>query len=143
MRIRLLIGVLLLASPTFAQTQQSSRAGGAGRPQTISVVDLVERELISSGAPRRETLVACSGNTRTTVLQLNQDQPERLYDAAEVNYYVVAGEGAVRMTAGETALAPGSLIALPRGTAHALMRRGKRPLILLTTLSGSPCEEVR
>lgn len=143
MRIRLLIGVLLLASPTFAQTEQSSRAGRAGRPQTISVVDLVERELISSGAPRRETLVACSGNTRTTVLQLNQDQPERLYDGAEINYYVVAGEGAVRMPAGETALAPGSLIALPRGTAHALMRRGKRPLILLTTLSGSPCEEVR
>ena len=142
MRIRLLIGVLLLASPTFAQTEQS-RAGGAGRPQTISVVDLVERELISSGAPRRETLVACSGTTRTTVLQLNQDQPERLYDGAEINYYVVAGEGAVRTPAGETALAPGSLIALPRGTAHALMRRGKRPLILLTTLSGSPCEEVR
>jgi hypothetical protein len=143
MRIRLLIGVLLLASPTFAQTAQPARAGGAGQPQTISVVDLVERELISSGMPRRETLVACSGNTRTTVLQLNQDQPERLYDGAEINYYVVAGEGAVRMTAGETALAPGSLIALPRGTGHALLHRGKRPLILLTTLSGSPCEEVR
>ena len=143
MRIRLLIGVLLLASPSFAQTGQPARAGGAGQPQTISVVDLVERELISSGAPRRETLVACSGTTRTTVLQLNQDQPERLYDGAEINYYVVAGEGAVRMSAGETPLAPGSLIALPRGTAHALMRRGKRPLILLTTLSGSPCEEVR
>ena len=143
MRIRLLIGVLLLASPSFAQTGPPARGGGAGQPQTISVVDLVERELISSGAPRRDTLVACSGTTRTTVLQLNQDQPERLYDGAEINYYVVAGEGAVRMSAGETPLAPGSLIALPRGTAHALMRRGKRPLILLTTLSGSPCEEVR
>jgi mannose-6-phosphate isomerase-like protein (cupin superfamily) len=139
---QILLGALLLASPAFAQTEPS-RPGTAGRPQTLSVINLVERELIANDAARRETLVACSGNTRTTVLQLNQDQPERLYDGAEINYYVVAGEGALRMNARDTALAPGSLVALPRGTAHALMRRGKRPLILLATLSGSPCEEVR
>jgi hypothetical protein len=30
-----------------------------------------------------------------------------------------------------------------RGTAHALVRRGRRPLIVLATLSGTPCEEPR
>jgi quercetin dioxygenase-like cupin family protein len=136
----ILIGLLLIAPPTFAQ--QSSTAGRA-EPQTFSIVALIERELISATEPRRETLLACSGNTRTTLVQLNQDQPQRLYDTAEVNYYVVAGEGTVQMAGRDTGLAAGSLVALPRGTPHGMVHRGKRPLILLVTLSGSPCEQTR
>lgn len=117
--------------------------GPAGQPQTVSIVDLVERELISGNQPRRETLVSCSGNTRSTLVQLNQDQPQRLYEEAEVGYYVVAGEGAVRINGRDTALAAGSFVSLPRGTAHVLVRRGRRPLILLATLSGEPCEQPR
>ena len=109
----------------------------------MSIVELVERELIATTEPRRETLLACSANTRTTLVQLNQDQQERLYDAAEVSYYVVAGEGSVRMAGRDTGIAAGSLVALPRGTAHGMLRRGKRPLVLLVTLSGSPCEQTR
>ena len=109
----------------------------------MSIVELVERDLIATTEPRRETLLACSANTRTTLVQLNQDQQQRLYDAAEVSYYVVAGEGAVRMAGGDTGIEAGSLVALPRGTAHGMLRRGKRPLILLVTLSGSPCEQTR
>jgi hypothetical protein len=47
------------------------------------------------------------------------------------------------MDARDTALGAGSLVSLPRGTPHALARRGRRPLILLVTLSGVPCEEAR
>ena len=109
----------------------------------MSIVELVERDLIRTTEPRRETLLACSTNTRTTLVQMNQDQQERLYDAAEVSYYVVAGEGIVRMAGRDTGIAAGSLVALPRGTAHGMLRRGKRPLILLVTISGSPCEQRR
>ena len=117
--------------------------GPAGEPRTLSIVDLIERELIPGNQPRRETLVSCSGNTRTTLVQLNQDQPQRLYDTAEVTYYVVAGEGAVRLTGRDTSLAAGSFVSIPRGTAHSVARRGKRPLIVLVTLNGTPCEEAR
>jgi mannose-6-phosphate isomerase-like protein (cupin superfamily) len=136
----IIIGLLLIAPPALAQ--QSSTTGRA-EPQTFSIVALVERELIPATEPRRETLLACSGNTRTTLVQLNQDQPQRLYDTAEVNYYVVAGEGSVRMAGRDTELAAGSLVALPRGTAHGMVRRGKRPLIMVVTLSGAPCEQAR
>ena len=118
-------------------------SGPAGQPQALSIVDLIERELISNNQPRRETLVSCSGNTRTTLVQLNQDQPQRLYDTAEISYYVVAGEGAVRLDGRDTAIAAGSLVSLPRATPHTLVRRGRRPLIMLVTLSGVPCEEAR
>jgi mannose-6-phosphate isomerase-like protein (cupin superfamily) len=118
-------------------------AGPAGEPRSLSIVDLIERELIPNNQPRRETLVSCSGNTRSTLVQLNQDQPERLYDAAEVTYYVVAGEGAVRMNGSDTTIGAGSFLSIPRGTNHSVARRGRRPLILLTTLSGTPCEQAR
>jgi mannose-6-phosphate isomerase-like protein (cupin superfamily) len=117
--------------------------GPAGMPRTLSIVGLLEKELVPGNQPRRETLVSCSGNTRTMLVQLNQDQPERLYDTAEVTYYVVAGEGAVRIDGRDTALAAGAFVSVPRGTAHSLLRRGRRPLIVLTTLSGAPCEEAR
>ena len=117
--------------------------GPLGEPRTLSIVELIERELISNSQPRRDTLVSCSGNTRSTLIQLNQDQPQRLYDTADVTYYVVAGEGAVRMNDRDTAVGAGSFISIPRGTAHTLVRRGRRPLIALGTLSGTPCEEPR
>ena len=109
----------------------------------VSIVDLVEHQLIPASEPRRETLIACSGSTRTTLVQLNQEQARRLYDTAEVSYYVVAGEGAVQVGGRESGIVPGTLIALPRATAHGIVRRGKRPLILLVTLSGAPCEQTR
>lgn len=117
--------------------------GPVGEPRTLSIVDLIEREPIANNQPRRDTLVSCSGNTRSTLVQLNQDQAQRLYDTAEVTYYIVAGEGAVRVNGRDTALGAGSFLSIPRGTAHTLVRRGRRPLIVLATLSGTPCEEAR
>lgn len=131
---------LIIAVALTSSIVAQSSSGGAGQPHTLSIVDLVERELISGKEPRRETLIACSSNTRTTLLQLNQDQPERQYDTAEISYYVVAGEGTVRIAGRDTAVAASTLVALPRGIPHGMSRRGKRPLILLVTLSGAPCE---
>ena len=117
--------------------------GPPGMPQVLSIVDLAEKQLSGGNQARRETLVSCSGNTRTTLVLLNQDQPERLYDSAETEYYVVAGQGAVRLNGKETGLAAGTYVSLPRNTSHSIVRRGNRPLILLATLSGPPCEEAK
>ncbi len=117
--------------------------GPAGDPLTLSIVSLVEKELIPGNQPRRDTLIACSGNTRTMVVQLNQDQPDRLYDTAEVTYYVIAGEGAVRMDGRDMPIVAGTFVSVPRETSHGILRRGRRPLILLATTSGTPCEDAR
>ena len=117
--------------------------GPAGQPQVVSIVDLVERELISNSAPRKDTLVSCSGNTRTMLVQLNQPQAKRVYQGAESSYYVVAGEGTVTIADKEVPLGAGGYVSVPRGTAHSLTRRGRRPFVLLATLSGEACEEAR
>ena len=129
-------------APAPAPVPAEPKVGPAGAPQVLSIVDLAERQL-GGNQPRRETLVSCSGNTRTTLVLLNQDQTERLYDNAEIEYYVVAGQGAVRVGGRETPLAAGAFVSLPRHTSHSLVRRGNRALILLVTLSGEPCEEAK
>jgi len=130
--------------PPAAEPPPAPVVGPPGQPQAVSIIDLAERQAREPGnQPRRETLVSCSGNTRATLVQLNQDQPERIYDSAEVTYYVVAGQGAVRIDGRDAALAAGSFVSVPRGTGHSLIRRGNRPLIVVATLSGAPCEEAR
>jgi mannose-6-phosphate isomerase-like protein (cupin superfamily) len=129
--------------PPEPEEPPAPAVGPAGEPRNLSIVELIERDLIPNNQPRRDTLIACSGSTRSTLVQLNQDQPQRLYDTAEVTYYVVAGEGAVKMDGRDIAISAGSFVSIPRGTAHAIGRRGRRPLIMLATLSGTPCEQAR
>ena len=128
--------------PPPAPVAPAAKVGPPGMPQVLSIVDLAERQL-SGNQPRRETLVSCSGNTRTMLVVLNQDQPDRLYDGAEVEYYVIAGQGAVKLSGRDTPLSAGSYVSIPRNTGHGVVRRGNRPLILLSILSGEPCEQAK
>jgi len=124
-------------------TPAAAPVGPVGEPRTLSIVEMIERELIGGNQPRRDSIVSCSGNARSTLVQLNQDQAERLYDTADVTYYVIAGEGTAKMNGRDSALVAGTFVSVPRGTPHSLARRGRRPLIMLTTVSGTPCEEAR
>ena len=126
-----------------APVPEAPVVGPVGQPQVLSIVDLVERELISGNAPRKDTLVSCSGSTRTMLIQLNQPQASRVYDGAESLYYVVAGEGTVSIGEREVPVEAGGYVSVPRGTAHSLARRGRRPLIMVAVLNGEACEEAR
>jgi hypothetical protein len=117
-------------------------AGPPGQPVTLSVPDLLEKEYVGRQA-RRDSLLACSGNMRTTMIQVNDPLPERLYDSADAVYYVIGGEGTLRLNGKESKLATNGFVSVPRGMTHAFQRRGNRPLIQLAVLSGAPCEEPR
>ena len=65
--------------------------------------------------------------------------PPHVHDNADEILYVVAGDGAVRLGEDTTVIRAGSLAVVPHGVAHAVERRGKNPLFLLSTLSGMPC----
>ncbi len=112
--------------------------GPPGEPKTESILTLLEKQLIRR-EPRKETPLGCSGNARSTLIQINEQQPERLYEASEAIYYVIGGEGTLRLSGRESAITTSDYIQVPRGTAHAFMRKGKRPLIILAFLSGEPC----
>ena len=105
--------------------RSTARVGPKGEPQTISIGDWLEKEFVGR-EPRRETIIACSGNERTTILQLNEPMPQRLYEEADVVYYVVAGEGNVTLDGRSSRIPVNGFIAVPRGTAHSFERRGNR-----------------
>jgi hypothetical protein len=117
-------------------------AGPAGQPLTLSVPDVLEKDYIGK-QPRRDSLLACSGNMRTTMIQVNETLPERLYDSADAAYYVIGGEGTLRLNGKDAKLGVNGFASVPRGVTHSFQRRGNRPLILLAILSGAPCEEAR
>jgi hypothetical protein len=130
------------APPPAPAAAPAPQVGPTGMPLTLSVPDTLEKNFVGS-QPRRETMLSCSGNTRTTMIQLNMPLPDRLYDTADAVYYVVGGEGTVRIAGRDTTLATNGYVSIPRGTLHSFTRTGRRPMILLAVLSGTPCEEPR
>jgi len=121
---------------------QAPAAGPTGEPRTLGIVDLLEDEFVGRDA-RRESLLSCSGNERATMIQLNEPMPDRLYDNADVVYYVLGGSGTLTIGGRDTRIETNGFISIPRGTLHGFERRGNRPLVLLAVLSGAPCEEAR
>ena len=120
--------------------------GPPGQAQLTSLYDVAESEL-KSRTPRREMLVACSGNLRTTMILLADKEqsslPKRMYDSAEVSYYILGGEATMRVGETEKNLAAGGYAAVPRGTPVTISRKGNKPLSLLSMLSGEPCEQAK
>ncbi len=82
--------------PDPAPESPAARVGPKGQTQTIAIPDWLEKEFVGREA-RRETILSCSGNERATMLQLNEPMPQRLYEDADIVYYVVAGEGTVTL----------------------------------------------
>jgi hypothetical protein len=115
------------------------KSGPVGQPLQVSVPRVLEGNFVGKD-PRRESILSCSGNTRTTMLQINQPMPERMYADADVVYYVIGGEGTMKLDGKETKLALNDFVSIPRGGSHTFERRGNRTLILLSVLGGEPCD---
>jgi mannose-6-phosphate isomerase-like protein (cupin superfamily) len=75
----------------------------------------------------------------TRVLQLRDAVARHTHADLDEVIYVVAGDGAIRLGANAVTISPGSMTAIPRGTPHGIERRGRTPLVLLSTLAGAPC----
>jgi mannose-6-phosphate isomerase-like protein (cupin superfamily) len=117
-------------------------AGPTGQPQSVSVVEILEKEFVGRN-PRRESLLSCSGTTRSTMLQVNDPLPERMYAEADVIYYVLGGEGTMKLNGRDSKIATNGFVSVPRGASHSFERRGNRPLVLLAVLGGEPCETAK
>jgi len=116
--------------------------GPVGSPQWGSLTDLAKRAAESKPV-RREVLIACSGNSRSVLLVLTEDQAQRVYDDADSTYYVLDGQGIVTIGNRPGDVSAGSFVSVPRGMSYTVTRRGKKPLVMLWVLNGARCEEAR
>jgi mannose-6-phosphate isomerase-like protein (cupin superfamily) len=106
----------------------------------VALPDFIEKNYIGRGAPSKSSPVGCTGTSTATLLQLREPLQEHSHNDADEMIYVIAGEGVQRIGGIETKLAAGSFASLPRGTPHTITRRGNNPIIVLSIMTGPPCE---
>jgi hypothetical protein len=112
--------------------------GPAGAPVLVSIPDFLEKNFIGR-EQLKESILACNTVETVRLLQLKEGLAAHVHDNADEILYVVAGDGAIRVGEDTTVVRAGSLAVVPHGAGHAIERRGKNPLILVSTLSGNPC----
>jgi cupin domain len=110
-----------------------------GRSVTMSVVDFLDRNLIGR-EPLKESVVACNPQETVRLLQMRERVAPHVHESGDEIIYVVAGEGSVRIGEAATPVRAGSLLVVTNGTSHGFERSGKNPLIVVSTLTGAPCE---
>jgi hypothetical protein len=134
--------VIMVPAPAPAPAPAAALLGPKGAIVTYAIGDLLEKEYVGK-QPRRETLLSCSGSERAAMIQLNEPLPERLYDNADAIYYVLGGDGTIAVNGREMRVGVNGFVSVPRGTSHSFAKRGNRLLVLLSVLSGEPCEQAR
>jgi hypothetical protein len=114
----------------------------SGPPMIMSIPDFVEKNFIGRD-PVKESILACKPLETVRLLQMRDNIAQHVHDRVDEVIYVVAGEGAIRIGETDNPVRAGSLVFVPNGSGHSLERRGKNPLIVVSTLVGSSCDQAK
>lgn len=125
------------AEPVAIATVPSS-----GPPLTMSIPDFVDKNFIGRD-PVKESILACKPRETVRLLQMRDNIAQHVHDGVDEIIYVVAGDGAMRIGEEESPLHAGSLVFVPNGSGHSMGRKGKNPLIVISTLIGSSCDSAK
>jgi mannose-6-phosphate isomerase-like protein (cupin superfamily) len=117
----------------------SVAAAPSGPPTFVSIPEFLDKNYIGGREPLKESVLGCLADSTTRLLQLHDGLAAHAHADLDEMLYVVAGEGTVKVEGQSKMVAAGSLTIIPHGQAHAIDRRGKNPLMLLSVLSGAPC----
>jgi hypothetical protein len=128
--------------PAPAPEPKPAAIPSSGPPVTVSIPDFVDKNFIGRD-PMKESILACKPMETVRLLQMRDSLAPHVHDGVDEIIYVVAGDGAMKIGQEETALRAGSLVFVPNGSGHSLERRGKNPLIVVSTLVGSSCDRAR
>jgi mannose-6-phosphate isomerase-like protein (cupin superfamily) len=112
---------------------------GTYSPSSYDIPDLFEKNFIGSGSVKRSP-VGCTASSASTLIQLREPLAEHTHNDQDELIYVVAGEGVHKVGSREHALAGGVFVSIPRGTPHSMTRKGRQPLVIISTLTGTPCQ---
>lgn len=112
--------------------------GTPGEAKSMSLPDFIEKNLIAR-EPVKESPLGCSGVLSTKLIQVREPTGELVHEQVDETLYVVAGQGSIRLNGQEGTLEPAILVIVPRGMPYTLTRRGSKPLIVLSSQSGTPC----
>ena len=112
----------------------------SGDPKVVPVPLFLEKNFIGGREGRKDSSLGCTPTATATLHQLRDSWLSHSHDDADEWIYVVAGEGSLRMSAGDQRLQAGTFILVPHGMAHSLVPQGRNPLIVTSVLSGPACK---
>jgi mannose-6-phosphate isomerase-like protein (cupin superfamily) len=124
--------------PPPTPTPAAPPASGSYSPSSVDIPDLFEKNFIGSGAVKHSP-IGCTATSTSTLVQLRDPLADHANADADELIYVVAGEGTHRVAGREISLSSGVFSVVPRGTTHGITRRGRQPLVLISTMSGPAC----
>jgi hypothetical protein len=110
-----------------------------GAPKTLGIPEFLEKNFITNREPQKESLIGCSGVGQAMLWQIRDPWTGRRHESADGMFYVVAGEGRLKLGEREFTVASGAFAVVPRGTVYNLSRSGRNPLMVLAVLAGAPC----
>lgn len=110
-----------------------------GTPKTLGVPEFIEKNFISGREPQKESLIGCSGMEQAVIWQIREPWNGRQHESTDAMFYVIGGDGRLKLGDREFNVAAGAFAVVPRGTTYSLSRTGRNPLIVLAVLSGAPC----
>ena len=110
-----------------------------GAAKTVGIPEFLEKNFITNREPQKESLIGCSGVGQALLWQIREPWTGRQHASADGMFYVVAGEGRLRLGEREFNVASGAFAVVPRGTTYNLSRNGRNPLMVLAVLAGAPC----
>jgi mannose-6-phosphate isomerase-like protein (cupin superfamily) len=127
----------LAAKPQPAAEPPPALAAGLAR--ALAIDDALLRARLPGREPVERLSVGCSGATASEVLRLRDGLESHTHTDADEVLYLVAGEGTLTLGSQDVKVGPGWYSLVPRGVAHALVRSGRNPIVLLSVVSGQPC----
>ena len=109
-----------------------------GDLRILSIVEMWEKTPNPKEASRLYP-IACSGMDKTEMLVVRETFAAPADASVDRMLYVVGGEATLTVNGRDQIVTNGWYAMIPRGTAHAWMRRGRNPVVILSTTGGQPC----
>jgi hypothetical protein len=119
----------------------STKLPPPGSIKTVGVPEFIEKNFISGREPQKESVIGCSGLEQAVLWQIREPWTGRQQEQADGMFYVIGGEGRLKLGEREFNIAAGAFAVVPRGTTYSLSRSGRNPLIVLAVLAGAPCAD--
>ena len=126
------------SAPSGPDAASASTARPGGPPVSVSITDFLDKNFIGR-EPLRESVLACRPLEAVRLLQVREGIARHAHDRVDEIVYVVAGDGVLHLGDSNIALRPATLVVVPQGSNHAFEIRGKKPLIVVSTLAGAAC----
>jgi mannose-6-phosphate isomerase-like protein (cupin superfamily) len=128
-------------APTARPPEPAMRPSGP--PSFVDITEFYEKNSIGRGAPSKSSPVGCTGTATATLIQLRETLAEHSHADADEMLYVVAGSGTAHVGAMDMSLASSTFAVVPRGTPHTLTHRGGPIMLVLSILTGPPCDSAK